>query len=550
MAVREVAFELECFEWADERLEVAGRWKGLAGRRLNRPVLTVETEGGRRKHLVALPGGHFGAAEESWRAAFAWPGDPAEITGAELEVGGNVVVDLPLPDRRRRRRKRQAVDAGDELLRAEIVALRGQVERLRAEMAGRERENMQLRSRLDEDDEPLAVAGAGEATVEIDRLAGERDELSAELERLAEERDRTRAELSAEVDRLHAERDRMQVEMERLRDEHEHARADIDDLREAFSDAAAEAEDTRDRHRAEVAALQDELRAERATVARLTAALAAGPELPPPATPSARRGSARRGGDEPSERTVDDSSAGRDASGSTSSSESAERAADDSSAGRDASGSAERAADSSAASGSERSSGSAERAAEDSPAGAEDASESARRAAAAAPPTAPLPVARPADDPEESLPAFVDAASVPGVLDPPGPLRAGARPADPSGAGEAARSSRIPAWLRTGGGGAEEPGQRTAGPTFQALKSRLESLFASNGHAAAEEEEPAATFDAVPGPRRSASAARARAGATVAARRSAAEVWAVRVLAAVLVAVLLIAFLLILTSVA
>ena len=39
--VREVAFELDCFEWADERLEVAGRWKGLAGRRLNRPVLTV-----------------------------------------------------------------------------------------------------------------------------------------------------------------------------------------------------------------------------------------------------------------------------------------------------------------------------------------------------------------------------------------------------------------------------------------------------------------------------------------------------------------------------
>jgi hypothetical protein len=141
---------------------------------------------------------------------------------------------------------------------------------------------------------------------------------------------------------------------------------------------------------------------------------------------------------------------------------------------------------------------------------------------------------------------------VPGVLDPPGPLRAGGRPADPSGAGEAARRSRVPAWLRSGGGGDadDEPDQRTAGPTFQALKSRLESLFTSNGHPAAEEEEPAVTYDAVPGPRRSASAARARAGATVAARRSAAEVWAVRVLAAVLVAVLLIAFLLILTSVA
>ena len=51
--VREVAFELECFEWADERLEVAGRWKGLGNRRLNRPVLTVQTEGsGRRKRVV------------------------------------------------------------------------------------------------------------------------------------------------------------------------------------------------------------------------------------------------------------------------------------------------------------------------------------------------------------------------------------------------------------------------------------------------------------------------------------------------------------------
>jgi hypothetical protein len=54
----------------------------------------------------------------------------------------------------------------------------------------------------------------------------------------------------------------------------------------------------------------------------------------------------------------------------------------------------------------------------------------------------------------------------------------------------------------------------------------------------------------VPVPRRSAAAARARAEATVAARRSPAELWAVRVLAALLVAVLLIAFLLILTSIA
>jgi hypothetical protein len=87
-------------------------------------------------------------------------------------------------------------------------------------------------------------------------------------------------------------------------------------------------------------------------------------------------------------------------------------------------------------------------------------------------------------------------------------------------------------------------------PALQAIKTRLESLFASNGHAVAADEPAPAHEEALPGPRRSAAAARARAGATVAARRSPAELWALRILAAALVAVLLIAFLLILTSIA
>ena len=165
--VREVAFELECFEWAEERLEVAGRWQGLGPRRLNRPVLTVETDSGRRKRIVAMPGGHMGVSGETWRASFAWPGDPAEITDAELEVGGNVVVDLPLPDRRRRRRRRAAAEQHtDETLRADAAALRGQVDRLRAELAGREREIIALHAQLDEEtdeEEDPARAGRGRA---------------------------------------------------------------------------------------------------------------------------------------------------------------------------------------------------------------------------------------------------------------------------------------------------------------------------------------------------------------------------------------------------
>jgi hypothetical protein len=597
MPVREVAFELECFEWADERLEVAGRWKGLAGRRLNRPVLTVETEGGRRKHLVAMPGGHFGSAEESWRAAFDWPGDPAEITGAELEVGGKIVVDLPLPDRKRRRRRRHAQDTGDELLRSEIAALRGQVERLRSELAGRERENMQLREQIDEEDdgEPL-VSEAGAATVEIAPPAPQED-LTAELERLAAERDQTRAELSAELERLHRERDRMRIEIERLEGEKNHAQADVDDLREAFAEAAAEAEEVRDRHRAEVAALHEELRAERATVARLTAELAAGPEIPPPRTPSGRRRAPWAVVQRPDEedRPVDEDRfaaafAGDDRLGDEDADAAfASEAGDAGAAEPDAAAVADdtegveapAAADGGIEEADERPGESAGAAVADDtervepPAGADGGieggderpgepaaaaeggderprehasedvaaarNEAARRAAAAAPPTQPLTPVSASDD--DSLPA---SASVSDMVDPPGPLRAGARPASQPGVDDGARPSRIPAWLRAGRGGEEE---RSAGPGFQAIKDRIEGVFASNGHAEAEDET-ADRYDRVPGPRRSAAAARARAEATVAARRSPAELWALRVLAALLVAVLLIAFLLILTSIA
>src|SRR5687767_10809742 len=101
-AAREVAFELERFEWAEGRLEVAGRWRGLAGRRTGRPVLTLTA--GLRRHRLAAVDDRRRPGEEGWEAAFAWSGDPGAITAAELEVGRNIVVMLPLPDARPRRR--------------------------------------------------------------------------------------------------------------------------------------------------------------------------------------------------------------------------------------------------------------------------------------------------------------------------------------------------------------------------------------------------------------------------------------------------------------
>jgi len=450
--VREVAFELECFEWADERLEVAGRWRGLGTRRMNRPVLTLETESGRRKRVVAMPGGHVGVTGEIWRASFAWPADPADITGAALEVGGQLVVDLPLPDRKRRRRRRSnAEQSTDESVRLEVGALRGQIDRLRAELAGREREIIALRSQLDEDtdDEPeLERSGAEERTVEIQRLAGELDRLrdenaagvdamTVEIQRLARERDEARAEREEVGGTAAADRVRWQ--------------SDLDELREAFSDAAAEAETARDQHRAQLAALEEELRAERADAARLAAELADRDAAPPPTQPMPP----------PTE---------PEATGSD---------------------------------------------------------------AASPEPTATEeePVRSPGSEDDT---VAVEAA----VLDAPGPMRAGARPPIPPGAEDQPDVTRTPAWLR--GASAERP--------LQALRDRFEGLFGTNGRST--QDEPAEEEAAVPRPRRTAAAARARAGATVAARRTPTEVWGVRMLAALLVAVLLVAFVLILASVA
>ncbi len=247
-SVREVAFELEAFEWSEDRLDVAGRWKGLTGRRLARPVLTVQLDSGRRKRVVAMPGGQLGATAESWHASFNWPGDPAEIIGAELELGRNVVVELPLPDRKRRRRRRHAVAEAQEQssvteeLRLETGALRAQVDRLRAELAGRERELMDVREQLAGKPVPE------QATMELRRIeeaAAEREDLAAERAGLAAERE----DLAAELERLKAEHAQ----------ERAHWQEEIDELREGFAAAAEEAEQTKKRHAAELAAVRAEV---------------------------------------------------------------------------------------------------------------------------------------------------------------------------------------------------------------------------------------------------------------------------------------------------
>ena len=136
--VREVSFELERFAWTEpDRLEVTGRWTGLEGRRLGRPVLLLSI-GDDQRRLTALPGGHL-RGSEAWRAVFSYDGDPAAITGAELEVGRRLVVELPAPPRKRRARpddtalqeeraRREAAEATLAERDAEITGLRDEAE--------------------------------------------------------------------------------------------------------------------------------------------------------------------------------------------------------------------------------------------------------------------------------------------------------------------------------------------------------------------------------------------------------------------------------------
>src|SRR5215218_9820371 len=98
-ASSEVDFELERFErTAEDRIEISGRWFGLRGRRFVRPVLNLNTGGSRRRAIALLEHKPWAADDgQSWLAAFRWPEGAGEVSGAELEVGPGLVVELPAP---------------------------------------------------------------------------------------------------------------------------------------------------------------------------------------------------------------------------------------------------------------------------------------------------------------------------------------------------------------------------------------------------------------------------------------------------------------------
>ena len=195
-----VSFEVERFRWIDgARLEVAGRWYGIRGRRFLRPTLDVEVDGHPRRMLAVLEHKPWAADDgEEWVAAFEWAGDPVEMSAAELAVAPELAVELPPPSgapatsgrpARSVGPRREARPPRTQALEAELAAARAEVEELRLRVAAEQR------ARGEHDEQLEAVRRQAAAAAET--AATERDKAAAERDAALAERDNARAERSA-----------------------------------------------------------------------------------------------------------------------------------------------------------------------------------------------------------------------------------------------------------------------------------------------------------------------------------------------------------------
>jgi prefoldin subunit 5 len=210
---REVSFELD--QWAlvgADRLELAGRWFGVRGRRFVRPMLTLSVGDESQRSLADLEHKPWAAEEgEPWTAAFPLEATPAELEAIELAVAPDITLSMPLPaGTGGRSRPKSTAKRGTESREA-TDALRAEAERAR---------NGQLDA----------------AENRIGELEAERDDLKRELDRFHDELEQVHAEheqLNAELDRLRADRRALREQRDRVRIEFDRVRGERDELASA-----------------------------------------------------------------------------------------------------------------------------------------------------------------------------------------------------------------------------------------------------------------------------------------------------------------------------
>jgi hypothetical protein len=287
------SFEVERFEWtAGDRLELAGRWFHVRGRRFLRPTLDVEVDGRIRRLLATLEHKPWASEEgEEWQAAFTWDGEVADIDAAQLTVGPDLAVELgpPATSDGLQSRRRKAVGPELGAARAELKQLRAELERerderraeaddLRERLAGAEETGRSLRATLHGTQEQASVAQAAaerrreELERERDAALAERAEIAGELEVARRERDAARGRLTStesELDALARVRDEGREERNRWQSRARDAAAERDaalaarDAAVAERDAAIAQRDAAYADRQTALAAAESMRAER-----------------------------------------------------------------------------------------------------------------------------------------------------------------------------------------------------------------------------------------------------------------------------------------------
>jgi len=193
-ATPRATFHLERFAWGGpDRLQVSGTFTGLAGVPPHVPVLVVR--GPEHTHrLEALPDSLSGPLEDGspWSAEFAWQEPPVAFDAATLELGPEIVVELPEPGAKRR------------WIRGRTLEVRSAGNAASAERTPEEPDRTELDrqpARQLEDASP--GPGAELVRLETELLAAHEEirELRAAAERVREELARARDDLTSERDR-------------------------------------------------------------------------------------------------------------------------------------------------------------------------------------------------------------------------------------------------------------------------------------------------------------------------------------------------------------
>ncbi len=184
----EPAFVVERFAVVGDRVEVAGHWRDVRGRRFVRPVLWLHRSDSRRRLVAVLDHKPWAADDgEPWVAAFKWEGGKLDADRAELEVGRELVVELPLPGARAVKPRPAKARQPSEL------------DRVREQLLSATKERSALQAALDE-----ATVSADE----LGRLRGEVEHAREDAAGAREEAERARADGERLVNDEYRQRER------------------------------------------------------------------------------------------------------------------------------------------------------------------------------------------------------------------------------------------------------------------------------------------------------------------------------------------------------